>query len=467
MIRKAIKDTAYKNEVPPAAPLFFKIERRLTMKHYEKVIACLHDAGKEGYLVGGCVRDQLLGKVPHDYDVTTNALPEEMKEIFSDFHLVETGLKHGTVTVMCDGEPIEVTTYRVDGSYSDGRHPDSVCFSKSLIEDLKRRDFTVNAMAMTVNGEVVDPFGGREDLKNGVIRAVGDPYKRFEEDALRILRAVRFSSVLGFPIEETTVKAAEALLEKLTLVSRERCFIELKKTLCGKSVRSVLTSHPRIFAAVIPEILPMIGFDQMNPHHCYDLLTHTAIAVESAPCDPIFRLAALFHDMGKPFTQSIDEQGIAHYYGHAATSTRIAEQRLLELKSDKHTLEEVVFLVKHHDAPPESDREQIAKKLRRFGEKRLKALISMRRADNLAQSSEFYRKEIHDQCIVWIDELLLEQKRCFTLKDLAVNGADLIKEGYKPGPSIGVILEELLIAVSEGRLPNKREVLLIYVKNRK
>ncbi|MBP3322554.1 MAG: HD domain-containing protein [Clostridia bacterium] len=437
------------------------------MMPYQKIIKCLQNAGKEGYLVGGCVRDHFLNKKAQDFDVTTNALPQEMKTIFADYKVIETGLKHGTLTVLCDGEPIEVTTYRVDGAYSDGRHPDDVQFSSSLIEDLKRRDFTVNAMAMTAEGEIIDPFGGREDLTNRTIRAVGDPFCRFEEDALRILRAVRFASVLDFTIEKNTADAAIALKERVGLVSKERCFSEIKKALCGISIDRVLMEYPQIFATVLPEIEDTIGYNQNNPHHCYDLLTHTALTVKNSPPDPILRLAALFHDLGKPNTHSLDEEGIAHYYGHASKGTEIAKKRLEELKSDNYTKEEVLFLVRHHDAPAENDREQVAKKLRRFGSERLRKLIALRRADNLAQGPEFYRTQLHDQCLIWIDELLLEEDRCFTLSKLTVNGKDLMDLGYSQGPVIGEMLEKLLTKVSEGELPNDRETLLEYVKNAK
>lgn len=437
------------------------------MNGYEKIIDALQKAGKEGYLVGGCVRDHLIGITPNDFDVTTNALPQEMREIFSSFKVIETGLKHGTLTVLCEGETIEVTTYRVDGNYSDGRHPDSVCFSKSLEEDLKRRDFTVNAMAMTVDGRVIDPFGGREDLKKGVIRAVGDPYQRFKEDALRILRAVRFASVLDFEIDSKTQNAAVDLRHTIDQVSRERCFSEFKKALCGKGIERVLMSNPLIFATLLPEIEKMIGYDQMNPHHCYDLLTHTAKAVASTPPTPVFRLAALLHDTGKPDTRSFDEQGIAHYYGHAAKSTAISEIRLKELKCDHKTRDEVLFLVSHHDAPPENDIDQIAKKLRRFGEERLRALILLRRADNMAQSKQYHRTHIHDQCCMWIDELILEKERCFTVKNLKINGNDLMSWGIPEGPAIGQELERILTAVSEGVVANNKAALEFYVKNSK
>lgn len=416
--------------------------------------------------MGGCVRDCLLKKEPNDYDVTTNALPEEFKEIFSSFRVIETGLKHGTVTVLCDGEAIEVTTYRIDGCYSDGRHPDAVTFSENLIEDLKRRDFTINAMAMTPDGAVIDPFGGREDLEKGIIRAVGDPKKRFEEDALRILRAVRFASVLDFKIEEQTAKAAVELLGRVDLVSRERCFIELKKALCGAAVTKTLLTYPTIYASVVPELEAMIGFDQKNPHHCHDLLAHTAIAVGNTPPQPIMRLAALLHDIGKVSTQHVDEQGVAHYYSHAAVSTELAEKRLLALKSDHHTRDEVLFLVKHHDAPAEENKEQVARKLRKYGKERYEMLLMLRRADNLAQAEAYHRKELHDRCRDWMLEVLHED-RCFSIKDMAINGNDLIALGYPQGPIIGRVLEMLFVQVFEGKLENDRAALLAYLKDLK
>lgn len=436
------------------------------MKPYEKIIDKLHQFGKEGYLVGGCVRDFLLQKTPNDYDVTTNARPQEFGEIFSSFRVIETGLKHGTVTVLCDGQAIEVTTYRIDGSYSDGRHPDAVTFSSDLTEDLKRRDFTINAMAMTLDGQIIDPFGGRNDLENKIVRAVGDPRMRFREDALRILRAVRFASVLGFEIEKETALAAEELIGRVDLVSRERCFVELKKALCGMSAEETLLKYPMIYASVVPELAPMIGFDQKNPHHCHDLLTHTAIAVGQTAADPIMRLSALFHDTGKVLTQRFDEQRVAHYYGHAAVSAELAEKRLVALKSDNYTREEVHFLVKHHDAPAETDKEQVAKKLRKYGRERYERLLALRRADNLAQSEEYHRKDLHDRCYIWMEEVLTED-RCFQLKDLAVNGRDLLDLGYPRGPIIGEKLEELFSLVFEGKIANEREILLSYLKDRK
>ncbi len=429
-----------------------------------QILKKLENAGKEAYLVGGCVRDLLRGKTPHDYDITTNALPNEIKEIFSDFRIIETGIQHGTITILCKGEPFEVTTYRMDGAYSDGRHPDQVTFSASIEEDLKRRDFTINAMAMNDEGTLIDLYGGREDLKNGVIRAVGDPEERFTEDALRILRALRFASVLKFRIEPHTADAAKKLCARLKHVSRERCFIELKKILCGDNIREILCSFPEIFAQIIPEFDQMIAFDQNNPHHCYDLLMHTARAIEASPVDSVLRMAALFHDIGKPFTQTKDSQGISHYYGHASKSSEIAQHALKELKADRTLSEEVLFLVSHHDSPAESSKDQVAKRLRRHGIERYQRLVALRRADNMGQASEYHRTALHDQCLLWIKELE-EEGRCLSLKTLNIDGNDLITLGFQKGPVIGEILKEVLELVSEGILPNSRELLIEYVRN--
>ncbi|MBQ8911796.1 MAG: HD domain-containing protein, partial [Clostridia bacterium] len=424
------------------------------------------EAGYEAFIVGGCVRDFLMGVPPKDYDITTSALPEETKAVFRDYHVIETGIRHGTVTVMMDGNPLEITTYRTEGTYSDNRHPDSVSFTASLREDVARRDFTMNAIAYSPTRGWIDHFGGAKDIQHGIIRCVGDPTTRFQEDALRMMRGIRFASVLGFEIEKETALAAEELIGRVDLVSRERCFVELKKALCGMSAEETLLKYPTIYASVVPELAPMIGFDQKNPHHCHDLLTHTAIAVGQTAADPIMRLSALFHDTGKVLTQRFDEQRVAHYYGHAAVSAELAEKRLVALKSDNYTREEVHFLVKHHDAPAETDKEQVAKKLRKYGRERYERLLALRRADNLAQSEEYHRKDLHDRCYIWMEEVLTED-RCFQLKDLAVNGRDLLALGYPRGPIIGEKLEELFSLVFEGKIANEREILLSYLKDRK
>ncbi len=431
------------------------------MKKYEMILKKLNDAGYEGYLVGGCVRDMFLGKQPSDYDIATNATPEEMKKVFQKERVIETGIKHGTVSVLFEGETFEITVYRTEGNYSDGRHPDSVQFTRSLSEDLLRRDFTVNAMAMDLSGKIEDFYGGREDLKNKIIRAVGNPEKRFSEDALRILRALRFSSTLGFKIEKQTSDAIVLLKERLRGVSKERCFEELKKLLCGKNAESVLLHYWEVIAEVIPELAPMRSFHQNNPHHCYTLDKHTAVAVGLVPGTPALRLAALLHDVGKPQTEKVDEKGISHYYQHASIGGELALKILQNLKSDGQTLKTVCFLVRHHDAPAETTKEQTAKKLRKYGEENYRLLIALRRADNLAQAEAFHREKIHDQTETFLEELLAEEA-CVSLKKLAVNGRDLMSEGFKQGPEIGRMLEKLLDAVIEEKIENEKSALLAY-----
>ena len=429
------------------------------MSSYKTVIEALRRAGYEAYLVGGCVRDILRGREPQDYDVTTSALPEQVKEVFKNERVIETGLKHGTVTVLIDREPFEVTTFRVDEGYSDGRHPDSVAYTNDLTLDLSRRDFTVNAMAMDEQGNVIDPFGGREDLKRKIVRAVGDPEKRFEEDALRILRALRFSSCLGFEIEKNTAEAAISMRERLSLVSRERCFAELKKTLCGENIEDVLTRYFEIFAAVIPQIAPMRFYDQNNPHHLYTLDKHTAIAVAAAPDSPAVRFAALLHDTGKPHVQMTDEKGISHYKGHAAVSREISENVMTELRSDRKTKEKVCFLVEHHDDPIEENEKLVRRRIGKYGYENYKDLLLLRRADRQATGTSLDSLPLYDAALAMAEEAERE-KSALSLATLALNGNDLISLGCSEGKDVGALLSRLLDAVSDGSCQNERGALL-------
>lgn len=434
------------------------------MEDYRIILEKLEENGKEAYLVGGYVRDLLLGLSPIDCDIATNALPEKTEQIFSDYPVIRTGIKHGTVTVLLHGQPYEITTYRLDGNYSDRRHPDSVQFTASIEEDLSRRDFTVNAMALSQNGKIIDPYGGRADLKKRIIRCVGDPWKRFEEDALRILRALRFSSVFGFPLEEKTAKAAKEQKEALSLISKERLFSELKKALCGKDIQRVLIEYWDIFSALIKELQPLFNYDQHNYHHCFPLHIHTAKTVAACPSNPSLRLAGLLHDVGKPLTRSFDEQGTAHYYGHAEKSREIAQNVLNELKADNTTKEEVLFLVGHHDSPAEKNVEEVKRRLSHYGEEKYRALIDLRRADNSAQSEDFKRTEQHDRCLEMLSEIL-ESQSCFALKNLKINGDDLLALGFPKGSLIGQTLSALLDGVITEKYPNNREELHKIAKN--
>ena len=426
----------------------------------QAALRLLNEAGYEAYLVGGCVRDAIMGIAPKDYDVTTSALPKETKGVFRDFHVIETGIKHGTVTVMVDKEPIEITTYRIDENYVDNRHPENVRFTRSLKEDMARRDFTMNAIAYNPACGLVDYYGGLEDIRRGVIRAVGEADKRFEEDALRIMRALRFSSVTGFAIEEATAEAALRHKDFLNNISAERIQVELVKLLCGKDARRVMMEFTDILAVILPELLEMKGFDQCNAYHIYDVLEHTAVAVENTPAEPVLRLSALLHDTGKPETFFQDCTGVGHFYGHNLASKRIAEDLLERLKFDNDTKEKVLLLVEKHDMQIKAEETAVKRALNKLGEENFRNLIALARADNKAQNPIIVKRQEHFDKLLAIAEEIILKEECFSLKALAVNGRDLIEIGFKPGPELGKALENLLEAVISGEIENKKEELL-------
>ena len=429
-----------------------------------QAIARLNAAGFEAFLVGGCVRDAVMGRRPNDYDLTTSALPDQIEAVFAGERLIETGLKHGTVTVLLDGHPIEITTYRLDGGYSDHRHPDGVTFTQLLRDDLARRDFTVNAMAWSPETGLADPFGGQEDLARRVIRCVGDAERRFDEDALRILRALRFAAQLDFVVAPATAAAAVALRRSLELVSRERIAAELTKLLCGPAARRVLTEFWSVLAVCLPELAPMEGLDQRSPYHCYDVLEHSTAAVEAAPPDRITRWAALLHDAGKPACFTQDESGRGHFYGHAKVSAQIARDLLTRLRFDKDTVRRVSQLVELHDYPidpPEGSPDRAVRRLiGRLGPEDFFRLLDIKRADALAHAPAYRGRTAACDRLETLARELLAAEACFSLKDLAVNGRDLQALGIPPGPELGRILETLLDAVLSDRLPNQREALL-------
>ena len=427
-------------------------------KYVKTVLEMLEEAGYEAWCVGGCVRDGLLGRTPEDWDVTTSAMPEETMAVFGG-RAVPTGLQHGTVTVRADHKSVEVTTYRVDGAYHDHRRPDSVSFTHSLEEDLRRRDFTINAMAIKLKGELRDPFGGQRDLKAGVLCCVGDPDQRFCEDALRILRGIRFAAVLGFDIDSETGKSIHQNRELLREIAAERIQVEVLKLLCGKNAAEILRQYPDVVGVFWPEVLPMVGFDQKNYHHCYDVWEHTLHALAVIPPEPVLRCAALLHDIGKPRCFTVDEKGVGHFYGHGSISREMASQMLRRLKCSTDFRETVVRLVDWHDRDiPRTDK-SIRRALGKLGEPDLRRLIALKRADNLAQAPEFRDRQLELDKAERILEKLLEENACFSLKQLSVNGKDLTDMGLS-GPSVGAVLKRLLDNVIEGELPNEREALL-------
>lgn len=429
-------------------------------KNVDIAINLLQSAGFEAYAVGGCVRDSLLGKTPNDWDITTSAKPEDMKSVFADFHCIDTGIKHGTVTVVIDGEPLEITTFRLDGEYEDNRHPKSVTFTSNLGADLGRRDFTVNAMAYSKKTGTVDLFGGQNDLKNKIIRCVGDPDRRFNEDALRILRALRFASALDFEIEE---KTAQSLLKNRALlgnISEERIAKELLKLVCGKGAKRILTDFALVLFEILPELQPMYKNSHDNPHHCYDIYEHTLIAVDSIDSEPTLRFAMLLHDCGKPAVKKFDENGVAHFYGHQRISAEISAQILARLKVSNKFRDEILFLVSNHDRwELYENTEKMPRYLSKFGLDGVLNLLKVMRADVLAQSPE-YRYRL-DQ-IADAEETaknLAAQKPCLSLSELQINGRTLMDIGIPQGRKLGAVLAQLLDEVIDGVTKNTQEAL--------
>ena len=429
------------------------------------ILQKLNRAGYEAYVVGGCVRDAMMGRTPHDWDICTSALPQQVLEVFSDRQVAKTGLQHGTVMVIEDGEGYEVTTFRTDGAYTDHRHPDQVTFVSNLAADLARRDFTINAMAYHPASGVQDFFGGQADLAEGVIRCVGDPDQRFQEDGLRILRALRFAARFGFRVEEATGAAMHRNRALLDRIAAERIFTELKGFLVGQGVCPLLLEYRDLFAQILPPLAKMFDFPQQNPHHCYDVWTHTAHAVEAAPPELALRLTLLFHDCGKPDCWSRDEAGIDHFYQHPKRSEALAAEMLARLRCDNRLRDQVLFQVRHHDAPvPQNDRAG-RRFLRMLGEEGAFQSLAIHRADNLAQSPKEREEKLArlDGAEALLRRLLSEQA-CFGLKDLDVGGRDLLALGYPKGPALGRELERLLELVMDGACPNQRQALLEQVR---
>lgn len=418
--------------------------------------------GHQAYVVGGCVRDSLLGYTPKDWDVCTSATPEEMKLAFAGLRVVETGLQHGTLTVVIDRVPYEVTTFRVDGTYTDHRHPDSVTFVRDVRDDLSRRDFTVNAMAYSPETGLVDAFGGQEDLRRRLIRCVGEPAARFQEDALRILRALRFASVYGFALDDGTARAIRMLYPTLQDVAAERIRVELDKLLCGPGAEDILRAYPEVITFLLPEMKPCVGFEQRTAYHRFDVWEHSVRAVACVPPAPVLRLTMLLHDSGKPACFTVDAAGIGHATGHPKVSRALAEQALTRLKYDNATRDRVLTLVACHDMPLDADPKLLTRRLHQLGEEALRQLIEVHRADNLAKGTAAPPavEGWYHHVLQALDNLLA-QKPCFTLRDMAVRGNDLAALGFPPGPAMGACLNDLLEQVMCGDVPNERGALLL------
>ena len=425
-----------------------------------RALAVLHrleKAGHQAVLVGGCVRDSLRDVPPHDYDGATSAHPQEILAACQELRCIETGGRHGTITVLSQGLPVEITPFRREGSYTDHRHPDQVAFTPHLEEDLARRDFTINAMAWE-NGRVIDLFGGQPDLAAQLIRCVGDPDTRFEEDALRLLRGLRLAAQLSFRLDPATAAAIRRHTSQLSLVAWERIWGEFSRLICSPGAEAVLLAFPQVVVQILPELAPAVGFDQHSPYHCSDVYTHSVKALSQMPPVPALRLAALLHDCGKPATFFQDSQGVGHFYGHPDLSVSLAEQALTRLRVDSDTRSRVLALIRRHHLPVEPTPQWAGRWLSKLGEPLFFDLMALKRADALACTPRAGGTALLDQTIQAAREVL-SQPHCLTLRDLAVNGRDALAAGLS-GPAVGKALALLLDQVSQGILENRRSLLL-------
>lgn len=440
--------------------------KRFLPEYIKTILSALTSAGYTAYVVGGCVRDMMMGRTPHDYDVCTSALPEQVKEVFKNEKVIETGIKHGTVTVVLGNDSCEITTYRVDGNYDDNRRPSSVKFVDNITEDLSRRDFTINAMAYNPEVGLIDPFNGRTDLQHNRIVCVGNPDERFKEDALRILRALRFASVYNFRIDENTALAIKNNKHLLTNISQERINSEFCKIIENARLK-LLNEFRDVFVVFIPEIEPMFGFNQNNPHHYLDVWQHTLSALDGAATeDLITKLAVFFHDIAKPQTYTEDDNGIGHFYGHAGASAGVTEQILKRMRFDNDTIKKVSELIYYHSMELQESLRFTRRMINKLGVEQLNRLLTVNRCDKFAQTKNkdsartaycvyAMRKNIKE---------ILSLEQCTSLKDLAINGHDLIEVGFKEGREIGRVLNALLERVIEDPNINNYEALILLAK---
>lgn len=426
----------------------------------EKALAVLSEKGFDAYVVGGCVRDSLLGRVPNDWDITTRARPEETMACFKDYRVIETGVRHGTVGVLVDGMLLEITTYRNDGEYLDNRHPKEVTFSARVEDDLSRRDFTVNAMAYHPARGLVDLFGGRDDLKARVIRCVGDPMTRFGEDGLRILRAIRFASVLDFSVEEQTAGAVHASRDLLKNIACERIREELCKLLCGVGSVNILREYVDVLGVFLPELARCQGFEQNTKYHCYDVWEHTlqALALNEGK-DLVTRLAILLHDVGKPLCYTEDAAG-GHFKGHAQAGVAITDEVLHRLRFDNATINRLKLLVELHDLPILPEKRAVKRLMRRLSDADVLRLLEVKRCDRLAHAPFFRELPPELEAVPRLLREIRDEDACLSLRTLAVKGDDLMALGIPSGKRVGELLNALLEEVLEERLPNEKEPLL-------
>ena len=432
----------------------------------KKILNLLHSSGFEAYVVGGCVRDSLLGIEPKDWDICTSARPEETIACMGGLEVIETGIKHGTVTVLVERESYEVTTYRIDGVYSDHRNPDKVFFAPNLFEDLSRRDFTINSMAYNEEDGLVDLFFGRDDLQNGIIRCVGYPDLRFEEDALRVLRALRFSSTYGFAIDGSTSNAIHRNARSLCYIAKERIRDELVKLLAGKNAYDVLMNYSDVICEIIPEIGPCRGFAQNNPYHCYTVYGHIACSVGAYKGDdPAVNMALLLHDIGKPECYTEDEKG-GHFKGHAAASARIAQAVLRRLRFDNKTLYSAFELVVYHDAEFTPTERFVRKWLYRIGPDQFRRLLSVRNADIAAHAPATWEQNY--AIMRKVEEIfnkVIKEQQCFKMKDLRISGRDIMALGVPEGQLVGDTLAFLLDGVIAGEIENDADTLTVAARD--
>lgn len=436
-------------------------------RQVNRALEILRQNGHTAYVVGGAVRDALMEKDAHDWDIATSAKPEETAKAFSGFRVIETGIKHGTVTVIIDGESLEITTYRIESGYSDNRHPDTVEFTDMIEDDLSRRDFTVNAIAYSPSAGIADPFGGCGDIEAEIIRCVGEPDRRFQEDSLRILRALRFSAVLGFEIDKNTSDSIRRNYRSLENISAERIFVELSKLLCGKDAKRILLDYSEVFFFIIPELKSMKGCSQNHERHIFDVWEHTVEAVASVRNQAHMRLAMLFHDSGKPYVKSTDENGTDHFYQHAKKSREIAFEALTRLKVSNKLRDKVCSLVEYHDFLPDKISKKTYKKyIGLLGIETVEELFEIRKADISAQNPRFITEglEANEIGLKILNEIKKENS-CLKIGDLAINGNDLEKTGIPPSPEMGRILEMLLDEVLEEKTENSKNALLKRVEN--